>query len=77
MPLYEYHCNGCGHNFEQLVFHGEESVRCPVCHGAVQKLLSSFSYEMTDELCGKLPKGERRELCTECKRGGASCPLAA
>jgi putative FmdB family regulatory protein len=77
MPLYEYQCDVCGYTFERLVFHGGEDVRCPSCSGEVRKLMSPFAIEIPDEVCGKLPKGEQRELCTECREGGSSCPLAA
>jgi len=30
MPLYEYACKKCGHEFEALVFSGEEAA-CPEC----------------------------------------------
>ena len=76
MPLYEYKCEQCGHAFEKLVMHHDVQVRCPNCSGTVRKLMSPFSYEMPDEVCGKLPKGEQRELCTECKQGGQACPVA-
>jgi putative FmdB family regulatory protein len=32
MPLYEYACEQCSHEFEALVFDGEE-VECPKCRG--------------------------------------------
>lgn len=33
MPLYEFTCQECQHEFETLVFNGEQ-VECPECHGA-------------------------------------------
>jgi putative FmdB family regulatory protein len=40
MPLYEYSCDKCEHNFEALVFDGD-TVECPQCAAAkVTKLLS-------------------------------------
>lgn len=40
MPLYEYHCRKCEHDFEAIVFDGEE-VECPECQGRkVERLLS-------------------------------------
>ena len=77
MPLYEYECPKCDYRFERLVFHEDEGVACPRCEGEVRKLLSAFHVDVPDEVCGKLPKGERRELCTECKQGGGACPFAA
>jgi putative FmdB family regulatory protein len=40
MPLYEYICRQCEHNFEELVF-GSETVECPQCRARdVERLLS-------------------------------------
>jgi putative FmdB family regulatory protein len=77
MPLYEYRCAKCGNSFERLVLGGDETIRCPKCGGEVEKLMSSFSIEVPDELCAALPRGEKRELCTECRREGGQCPMAA
>ena len=30
MPIYEYSCNKCGREFEELVF-GEDKPACPAC----------------------------------------------
>ena len=41
MPLYEYECNDCGHRFERIrKFSDPPLSTCPVCGGAVRKLLS-------------------------------------
>ena len=40
MPIYEYACPDCGHDFEDLVL-GDEKPRCPECASArVEKKLS-------------------------------------
>jgi putative FmdB family regulatory protein len=75
MPLYEYMCTKCGISFEQLVFHEEDTIECPKCRGKVNKLMSAFNVDIPDEVCGKLPRGEKREMCTECRQGGGSCSL--
>ena len=77
MPLYEYRCTKCGNTFEQLVMGKNEPSECPKCRGNIEKLMSAFSIELPDELCGKIPRGEDRERCTECRREGGQCPLAA
>ena len=77
MPLFEYKCLKCGNTFEQIVMGEREAVACPKCDGAVEKLISSFSIEVPDEACAKLPRGEQREKCTACRREPAQCPFTA
>lgn len=76
MPIYEYKCKKCSHRFEKLLLH-EEKVQCPRCEGGVIRLLSPFSIEIPDAVCGRLPKGVARESCTECRQGGAGCSAGA
>jgi putative FmdB family regulatory protein len=48
MPIYEYHCNNCGKDFESLVFGKEEPI-CPACKNKkVSRILS---------VCGFVSKG--------------------
>jgi len=48
MPIYEYHCDKCSHDFESIVF-GKEKPACPVCSSKkVNKLISA---------CGFMSKG--------------------
>jgi len=40
MPIYEYRCGGCGHEFEQLIRPGDVAA-CPSCNGqTLERLLS-------------------------------------
>ena len=42
MPLYEYRCKDCGHQFEKIQsFSAPEEKECPACHGPVERLLSA------------------------------------
>src|SRR5580698_4974099 len=42
VPLYEYRCKACGHQFEKIQsFSAPEEKVCPVCGGEVEKLLSA------------------------------------
>ena len=45
MPIFEYRCDACGHQFELLVFSSDETKPvCPQCNaGRVQKLMSAGS----------------------------------
>lgn len=42
MPLYEYRCKQCGHQFEKIQsFSAPEEKVCPACGGEVEKLISA------------------------------------
>jgi putative FmdB family regulatory protein len=42
VPLYEYRCKNCGHQFEKIQsFSAPEEKECPVCHGPVERLISA------------------------------------
>lgn len=43
MPIFEYVCSDCKHEFEVLV-QGSQQAKCPACHGArLEKQLSVFA----------------------------------
>ncbi len=43
MPLYEFQCKGCGHEFEDLVL-GAANPACPSCNSQqLERLLSVFA----------------------------------
>jgi putative FmdB family regulatory protein len=42
MPLYEYKCKKCGHQFERIQSYSAPDVKeCPVCQGEVERLISA------------------------------------
>ena len=44
MPIYEYRCTKCGHEFEMKRSFSESAdlPRCPECGGPTEKLISAF-----------------------------------
>ena len=63
MPMYEYVCRDCTHEFETLVFDGDE-VHCPECDGVkLERLLS---------VPGR-PRVAASPLPTACKSSGPPC----
>jgi putative FmdB family regulatory protein len=55
MPLYEYACEECGHEFEALVFSGDEP-ECPACRS--RKLHRAMSVPAQPRSTGaSLPMG--------------------
>ena len=62
MPIYEYHCEKCGENFEYLII-GSDTPECSGCTSKkVKKLMSA---------CGFVSKGGRGE--TVSSSAGPSC----
>ena len=48
MPIFEYRCRACAHQFEALTLPSKESAApaCPSCHSLdLEKLLSSFAVD--------------------------------
>lgn len=42
MPLYEYRCKKCGHQFEKIqTFSAPDEKECPVCKGELERLISA------------------------------------
>jgi putative FmdB family regulatory protein len=43
MPIYDFQCRTCGHEFEALV-RAQDTPECPACHGRdLERLLSTFA----------------------------------
>ena len=64
MPIYEYCCQTCGHNFEYLVMGGREPDACPSCgEGRICRQLS---------VCGFFSKGAGGETVSSAA-GSSSC----
>ena len=61
MPLYEYECRGCRHQFEALV-RGADVPSCPSCKSQdLERLLSGFGMS-SKEHTRELVKAERKRL---------------
>lgn len=73
MPIYEYACKSCGHEFEELVAsHRDQAPACPKCAAEVEKKFS---------MVGGIQSGGgggEPSCCgsqnSECAAGG--CPMA-
>ena len=45
MPIFEYSCQSCGHQFEFLQIPSAPAAACPQCHGqSLERLLSGFAF---------------------------------
>jgi putative FmdB family regulatory protein len=74
MPIYEYICQKCQHQFEALVY-GKEKAECPKCHATkLEPQLSVFAVSAK----GSSPSASRASApCGSCgdPRGPGACSL--
>ena len=65
MPIYEYECQHCQHDFEYLVLGGEEPAQCPSCNSKeVCRRLS---------VCGFISKGSAGETVSSSASSCSGC----
>jgi putative FmdB family regulatory protein len=81
MPIYEYICKECHHQFEALVF-GKEKAACPKCHAKkLEPQLSVFavSAKVSGKVSERIASGSARPTgaCGSCgdPRGPGACSL--
>ncbi len=68
MPLYEYRCVSCGHQFEKLMSSfSAKNPECPTCGEATEKQLSAFAAKVEGACCGT-PSDSGGSCCS-----GGSC----
>jgi len=47
MPIYEFQCPKCDHEFEELLASSEnEHLFCPICHGQAVKVMSMSNFKI-------------------------------
>lgn len=61
MPIFEYNCRGCGHQFETLLLHGATAV-CPNCTSVdLEKLLSVPAVKSQSTHANALKAAKKRD----------------
>lgn len=78
MPIYEYRCRTCKHEFEQLVrsSRSKAKVACPQCGGGkVERRLSVFAARQSDAADSGPPS--LPGPCGQCEAAGGSCPYSS
>ena len=74
MPIYEYICQKCHHQFEALLY-GKEKAECPKCHATkLEPQLSVFAVSAKGSAPSASPT---RGACGSCgdPRGAGACSL--
>ena len=62
MPLFEYKCENCNYTFDKMVMNSDAEVKCPLCQGNVEKLISTFSVGRSQSE----PRPDMPKMCTGC-----------
>jgi len=74
MPLFEYACKHCDHQFETLV-RATETPECPSCHGTeLQRRLSSFAAHTSGTSSEPMPTAGACGRCGD-PRGPGACSM--
>lgn len=69
MPLYEFHCDDCGSDFEDLVPYGTQALPCPACGGGrVKRRVSVCGFSVG----GRMTTTASSPSCTGCSATSCS-----
>ncbi len=61
MPIYEYVCGECGHEFEALILPKTTGTACPECRSTqLERLVSSFAVDSENTRQSNLAAGRRQ-----------------
>lgn len=76
MPIFEYVCQKCNHQFEALLY-GDQKAACPKCHAtrlAPQLSVFAVSTKSSSSSVGARPSGGGCGTCGD-PRGPGSCSM--
>jgi putative FmdB family regulatory protein len=61
MPIYEYECSDCGHQFEALILPKTRGTACPECKSKkLERLMSSFAVDSAGTRKANLAAGRKQ-----------------
>ena len=63
MPIYDFRCRTCGHEFEALVRSQDAPPHCRSCHGAdLERLLSGFAVSSAEKTAAAAKGARKRQI---------------
>jgi putative FmdB family regulatory protein len=63
MPIYDFRCRTCGHEFEALVRPQDTPPQCPSCRGTdLERLLSGFAVSSAEKTAAAALDARKRQV---------------
>jgi putative FmdB family regulatory protein len=64
MPLYDFHCRACGHDFEALVRpQDQQPTACPSCHSVdLERQLGRFAVSTAEKTAAAVKQSRQRQV---------------
>jgi putative FmdB family regulatory protein len=63
MPIYDFHCRACGHEFEALSRPQDPAVKCPACQSEdLERLLSAFALHTEERHAAAVKDSRKRQV---------------
>ena len=63
MPLYDFRCRACSHEFEALVRTGDKDPACPSCGSPdIERMLSSFAVSYAEKTQAAARKSRKQQI---------------
>ena len=63
MPLFDFHCRTCGHEFEALTRPQDPPPKCPSCQGSdLERLLSGFALHTEERRQAAVADSRKRQI---------------
>jgi len=76
MPIYEYRCAVCAHEFEQLMRRWGDTTSCPSCSStSVEKQISTFAVSSSSGSAPAMDCGAPAAGCGAAACAGGSCGM--
>ena len=63
MPIYDFHCRACGHEFEAISRAQDPPVACPSCRGQdLERLPSGFAVSSAEKTAAAAADARKRQV---------------
>jgi len=72
MPIFEFKCNKCNHEFESILFRSDDMAKCPECGSKKVKKFLSACFFKSSSSTGEMTGSAGSSGCSSCSSGNCS-----